>query len=83
MSAGSHTEPGGYASPSDAEPQFEISDDAVAGRGGRRAPGRRLRPGLEGLAAGLIVGQRGDDLRAQPLGQLTGGDLADVDAVRS
>ena len=26
MSAGSHTEPGGYASPSDAEPQFEISD---------------------------------------------------------
>lgn len=27
MSAGSHTEPGGYASASDAEPQFEISDD--------------------------------------------------------
>ncbi|GAC1321359.1 MAG: 2-iminoacetate synthase ThiH [Acidimicrobiales bacterium] len=27
MSAGSHTEPGGYAGPSDAEPQFEISDD--------------------------------------------------------
>jgi 2-iminoacetate synthase len=27
MSAGSHTEPGGYASPSDAEPQFTISDD--------------------------------------------------------
>jgi 2-iminoacetate synthase len=27
MSAGSHTEPGGYAEPSDAEPQFEISDD--------------------------------------------------------
>ncbi|HVM66221.1 MAG TPA: 2-iminoacetate synthase ThiH [Acidimicrobiales bacterium] len=27
MSAGSHTEPGGYAAPSDAEPQFEISDD--------------------------------------------------------
>ncbi len=26
MSAGSHTEPGGYAAPSDAEPQFEISD---------------------------------------------------------
>ena len=26
MSAGSHTEPGGYASTSDAEPQFEISD---------------------------------------------------------
>ena len=26
MSAGSHTEPGGYASPSDAEPQFEVSD---------------------------------------------------------
>ncbi len=26
MSAGSHTEPGGYASPSDAEPQFSISD---------------------------------------------------------
>ena len=26
MSAGSHTEPGGYASPSDAEPQFAISD---------------------------------------------------------
>jgi 2-iminoacetate synthase len=26
MSAGSHTEPGGYASPSDAEPQFEIAD---------------------------------------------------------
>ena len=26
MSAGSHTEPGGYAEPSDAEPQFEISD---------------------------------------------------------
>ena len=25
LSAGSHTEPGGYASPSDAEPQFEIS----------------------------------------------------------
>lgn len=27
LSAGSHTEPGGYAEPSDAEPQFEISDD--------------------------------------------------------
>jgi 2-iminoacetate synthase len=27
MSAGSHTEPGGYAQSSDAEPQFEISDD--------------------------------------------------------
>jgi 2-iminoacetate synthase len=27
MSAGSHTEPGGYACESDAEPQFEISDD--------------------------------------------------------
>jgi len=26
MSAGSHTEPGGYAASSDAEPQFEISD---------------------------------------------------------
>jgi 2-iminoacetate synthase len=26
MSAGSHTEPGGYATPSDAEPQFAISD---------------------------------------------------------
>ncbi|MGI9022872.1 MAG: 2-iminoacetate synthase ThiH [Acidimicrobiales bacterium] len=26
MSAGSHTEPGGYAATSDAEPQFEISD---------------------------------------------------------
>jgi 2-iminoacetate synthase len=27
MSAGSHTEPGGYAAPSDAEAQFEVSDD--------------------------------------------------------
>ena len=27
MSAGSHTEPGGYASDSDAEPQFAISDE--------------------------------------------------------
>ena len=27
LSAGSRTEPGGYAGPSDAEPQFEISDD--------------------------------------------------------
>jgi 2-iminoacetate synthase len=27
MSAGSHTEPGGYSSPSDAEPQFAISDE--------------------------------------------------------
>jgi 2-iminoacetate synthase len=27
MSAGSHTEPGGYAAPSEAEPQFAISDD--------------------------------------------------------
>jgi 2-iminoacetate synthase len=27
MSAGSHTEPGGYAEPSDAEPQFQISDE--------------------------------------------------------
>ena len=27
LSAGSHTEPGGYAGDSDAEPQFEISDD--------------------------------------------------------
>jgi 2-iminoacetate synthase len=26
MSAGSHTEPGGYAGPSQAHPQFEISD---------------------------------------------------------
>ena len=26
LSAGSHTEPGGYAAPSDAEPQFQISD---------------------------------------------------------
>jgi 2-iminoacetate synthase len=27
MSAGSHTEPGGYAAPSEASPQFEICDD--------------------------------------------------------
>lgn len=27
MSAGSHTEPGGYAGPSDAEPQFAVNDD--------------------------------------------------------
>jgi 2-iminoacetate synthase len=27
MSAGSHTEPGGYAAPSEAEPQFEIADN--------------------------------------------------------
>ncbi|HEV8116188.1 MAG TPA: hypothetical protein VGP53_08125, partial [Acidimicrobiales bacterium] len=27
LSAGSHTEPGGYASESEAEPQFEVSDD--------------------------------------------------------
>jgi 2-iminoacetate synthase len=27
MSAGSHTEPGGYAAPSDAEPQFAIGDE--------------------------------------------------------
>jgi 2-iminoacetate synthase len=27
MSAGSHTEPGGYASPSDAEPQFAVGDE--------------------------------------------------------
>jgi 2-iminoacetate synthase len=27
MSAGSHTEPGGYAEPTDAEPQFAISDE--------------------------------------------------------
>ena len=26
LSAGSHTEPGGYAGPSDAEPQFEVAD---------------------------------------------------------
>jgi 2-iminoacetate synthase len=26
MSAGSHTEPGGYAAPSDAEAQFEVGD---------------------------------------------------------
>ena len=26
LSAGSHTEPGGYAEPSDAEPQFDVSD---------------------------------------------------------
>jgi 2-iminoacetate synthase len=35
MSAGSHTEPGGYTGPSEAEPQFAVSDDrspaAVAG----------------------------------------------------
>ncbi|MBW3615389.1 MAG: 2-iminoacetate synthase ThiH [Actinobacteria bacterium] len=30
MSAGSHTEPGGYAAPSEAEPQFEISDGRSA-----------------------------------------------------
>ena len=30
LSAGSHTEPGGYAEPSDAEPQFEISDERSA-----------------------------------------------------
>ncbi|HVF74439.1 MAG TPA: 2-iminoacetate synthase ThiH [Acidimicrobiales bacterium] len=30
MSAGSHTEPGGYAAPSDAEPQFEVSDTRSA-----------------------------------------------------
>jgi 2-iminoacetate synthase len=30
LSAGSHTEPGGYAAPSDAEPQFEISDTRSA-----------------------------------------------------
>jgi len=30
MSAGSHTEPGGYAEHSDAEPQFSISDTRSA-----------------------------------------------------
>ena len=30
MSAGSHTEPGGYAVPSDAEPQFAVSDERSA-----------------------------------------------------
>ncbi|MEJ7764027.1 MAG: 2-iminoacetate synthase ThiH [Acidimicrobiales bacterium] len=30
LSAGSHTEPGGYAGESEAEPQFEISDDRSA-----------------------------------------------------
>jgi 2-iminoacetate synthase len=30
MSAGSHTEPGGYATPSEAEPQFEVSDTRSA-----------------------------------------------------
>ena len=30
MSAGSHTEPGGYAAPSDAEPQFSVSDSRSA-----------------------------------------------------
>jgi len=30
LSAGSHTEPGGYAGKSAAEPQFEISDDRSA-----------------------------------------------------
>ncbi len=30
MSAGSHTEPGGYASSSDAEPQFQVSDTRSA-----------------------------------------------------
>jgi 2-iminoacetate synthase len=30
MSAGSHTEPGGYAAPSDAEPQFSVSDTRSA-----------------------------------------------------
>jgi 2-iminoacetate synthase len=30
MSAGSHTEPGGYAEASDAEPQFEIADSRTA-----------------------------------------------------
>ena len=27
MSAGSHTEPGGYAEPSEAERQFEVADE--------------------------------------------------------
>jgi 2-iminoacetate synthase len=27
MSAGSHTEPGGYAAPSEAEPQFAVGDE--------------------------------------------------------
>ncbi|MEA3018535.1 MAG: 2-iminoacetate synthase [Actinomycetota bacterium] len=31
MSAGSHTEPGGYASPSDAEPQFSVGDERSVG----------------------------------------------------
>jgi 2-iminoacetate synthase len=30
MSAGAHTEPGGYAEPSDAEPQFEVADTRPA-----------------------------------------------------
>ena len=30
LSAGSHTGPGGYAGDSDADPQFEISDDRSA-----------------------------------------------------
>jgi len=32
LSAGSHTEPGGYAEPSDAEPQFEVSDSRSPGQ---------------------------------------------------
>ena len=39
----------------DAEPQFAIGDERTPAAGRRRAPGRRLRPGLEGLAA-LLTG---------------------------
>jgi 2-iminoacetate synthase len=31
LSAGSHTEPGGYAGPSDAEPQFSVADERTPG----------------------------------------------------
>ena len=69
MSAGSHTEPGGYARASDAEPQFSISDTRSPRRGGGRLAGRRLRPGLEGLAAGLSSNVAPGGVRPRP-GQL-------------
>ncbi len=53
VSAGSHTEPGGYAAPIRRRAAVLRERHALARRGRRRHPRRRLRPGLEGLAAQL------------------------------
>lgn len=76
MSAGSHTEPGGYAGPSDAEPQFEISDD----RSPQEVAAALDAAGYDPVWMDTIGARQGPDARLRPHGPVAAGEPEGADS---